>query len=89
MARLGPPVRASPPPAPPQDVTMTKGHDFEEYMLKRELLKGIYEAGFEKPSPVQGECTRAWQEGSRAEWGVQGARGVDGLAHAAAEALTA
>lgn len=33
-----------------------KGHDFEEYYLKRELLKGIYEKGFEKPSPIQEEA---------------------------------
>lgn len=36
-----------------QDVTATKGHDFEDYFLKRELLMGIYEKGFEKPSPIQ------------------------------------
>jgi ATP-dependent RNA helicase DDX6/DHH1 len=36
-----------------QDVTATKGNDFEDYMLKRELLMGIFEKGFEKPSPIQ------------------------------------
>ncbi|KAI9797875.1 MAG: DExD/H-box ATP-dependent RNA helicase dhh1 [Piccolia ochrophora] len=36
-----------------EDVTATKGLEFEEFYLKRELLKGIYEAGFEKPSPIQ------------------------------------
>jgi len=36
-----------------EDVTATKGNDFEDYMLKRELLMGIFEAGFEKPSPIQ------------------------------------
>jgi ATP-dependent RNA helicase DDX6/DHH1 len=35
------------------DVTNTKGHNFEDYCLKRELLMGIYEKGWEKPSPVQ------------------------------------
>ncbi|CAF3323241.1 unnamed protein product [Rotaria socialis] len=35
------------------DVTNTKGHSFEDYCLKRELLMGIYEKGWEKPSPVQ------------------------------------
>ena len=35
------------------DVTNTSGHDFEDYCLKRELLMGIYEKGWEKPSPVQ------------------------------------
>lgn len=36
-----------------EDVTLTKGQDFEDYFLKRELLMGIFEKGFEKPSPVQ------------------------------------
>ena len=40
----------------PQDVTATKGHDFENYYLKRELLMGIFEKGFEKPSPIQEEA---------------------------------
>ena len=38
-----------------QDVTATKGNDFEDYCLKRELLMGIFEKGFEKPSPIQEE----------------------------------
>lgn len=38
-----------------EDVTATKGNDFEDYYLKRELLMGIYEKGFEKPSPIQEE----------------------------------
>ncbi len=38
-----------------EDVLNTKGNDFEDYFLKRELLMGIFEAGFEKPSPVQEE----------------------------------
>ena len=38
-----------------QDVTRTKGHEFEDFYLKRELLMGIYEKGFEKPSPIQEE----------------------------------
>jgi ATP-dependent RNA helicase DDX6/DHH1 len=38
-----------------QDVTATKGNEFEDYVLKRELLMGIYEKGFEKPSPIQEE----------------------------------
>lgn len=37
------------------DVTSTKGNDFEDYYLKRELLMGIFEKGFEKPSPIQEE----------------------------------
>lgn len=35
------------------DVTATKGNEFEDYYLKRELLMGIYEMGFERPSPIQ------------------------------------
>lgn len=42
-------------PADIQDVTATKGNEFEDYFLKRELLQGIYEKGFEKPSPIQEE----------------------------------
>lgn len=37
------------------DVTATKGNEFEDYLLKRALLAGIYEKGFEKPSPIQEE----------------------------------
>ncbi|KAG1144924.1 hypothetical protein G6F37_007481 [Rhizopus arrhizus] len=39
-----------------EDVTATKGNEFEDYFLKRELLMGIFEAGFEKPSPIQEEA---------------------------------
>ncbi|CAE6052324.1 unnamed protein product [Arabidopsis arenosa] len=38
-----------------EDVTATKGNEFEDYFLKRDLLRGIYEKGFEKPSPIQEE----------------------------------
>lgn len=38
-----------------QDVTATKGLDFEDFVIKRELMMGIFEAGFEKPSPIQEE----------------------------------
>lgn len=37
------------------DVLNTKGNDFEDYFLKRELLMGIFEKGYEKPSPIQEE----------------------------------
>ena len=37
-------------------MTKTKGNDWEDYFLKRELLMGIFEKGFEKPSPVQEEA---------------------------------
>eukprot|EP01059_Diplonema_ambulator_P021889 TRINITY_DN363_c1_g1_i1.p2 TRINITY_DN363_c1_g1~~TRINITY_DN363_c1_g1_i1.p2 ORF type:complete len:422 (+),score=224.84 TRINITY_DN363_c1_g1_i1:49-1266(+) len=36
-----------------EDVLATKGTDFEDYYLKRELLMGIFEKGFDKPSPIQ------------------------------------
>uniref|UniRef100_A0A1I8BWT6 RNA helicase n=1 Tax=Meloidogyne hapla TaxID=6305 RepID=A0A1I8BWT6_MELHA len=35
------------------DVTATKGIEFEEFGLSRDLLKGIFEKGWEKPSPIQ------------------------------------
>lgn len=38
------------------DVTATKGTDFEEYYLKENLMMGLVEKGFDKPSPVQEEC---------------------------------
>lgn len=37
------------------DVTNTKGNEFEDYYLQRELLMGIFEKGYEKPSPIQEE----------------------------------
>jgi len=39
-----------------EDVTQTKGRDFEDFFLKRELLMGIFQKGFEKPSPIQEEA---------------------------------
>ena len=36
-------------------MTATKGNEFEDYLLKRELLMGIFEKGYEKPSPIQEE----------------------------------
>lgn len=38
-----------------EDVTNTKGTLFEDMGLSRKLLMGIFEAGFEKPSPIQEE----------------------------------
>lgn len=35
------------------DVTNTKGIEFEEFCLTRDLLKGIFEKGWERPSPIQ------------------------------------
>lgn len=45
-----------------QDVTATKGNEFEDYCLKRELLMGIFEMGWEKPSPIQvlSDTTQTW-----------------------------
>lgn len=37
------------------DVTATKGNEFEDFCLQRELLMGIFEKGWEKPSPIQEE----------------------------------
>jgi hypothetical protein len=39
-----------------QDVTATKGNSFEDYYLQRELLMGIFEKGWESPSPIQEEA---------------------------------
>lgn len=38
------------------DVTATKGTDFEEYYLKENLMMGLVEKNFDRPSPVQEEC---------------------------------
>ncbi|XP_012943377.1 ATP-dependent RNA helicase cgh-1 [Aplysia californica] len=35
------------------DVTNTKGNEFEDFCLERNLLMGIFEKGWEKPSPIQ------------------------------------
>ena len=52
------PVQRPPKDTRPQteDVTATKGNEFEDFFLKRELLMGIFEAGFEHPSPIQEEA---------------------------------
>lgn len=39
-----------------EDVLKTKGNEFEDFYLKRALLMGIFEAGFERPSPIQEEA---------------------------------
>jgi len=36
-----------------EDVTNKKGIEFEDFHLKRALLKGIFEMGYEVPSPIQ------------------------------------
>lgn len=39
-----------------EDVTKGKGLEFSDFFLKRELLLGIFEKGFEHPSPIQEEA---------------------------------
>jgi ATP-dependent RNA helicase DDX6/DHH1 len=39
-----------------EDVQSRRNVNFEDYFLKRELLMGIFEKGFEKPSPIQEEA---------------------------------
>jgi len=36
-----------------EDVTDTKGNEFTDFCLKRELLMGIFEKGWDSPSPIQ------------------------------------
>ncbi|MDI1485149.1 MAG: DExD/H-box ATP-dependent RNA helicase dhh1 [Ramalina farinacea] len=38
-----------------EDVTATKGLEFDDFVISRELMKGIHSAGFERPSPIQEE----------------------------------
>lgn len=37
------------------DVTQTKGSSYQDFLLKRDILKGAYEIGWEEPSPIQEE----------------------------------
>ncbi|KAH9048402.1 DEAD-domain-containing protein [Lactarius hengduanensis] len=53
-SNLRPPPRDDRPQT--EDVKATKGLEFEDMFLRRELLMGIFEAGFEKPSPIQEEA---------------------------------
>lgn len=46
-----------------KDVTATHGTEFADLNLKRELLKGIFELNWEKPSPVQEEVIPKALEG--------------------------
>ena len=48
-----------------EDVESKTGYEFQDYSLKRDLLVGIFEHGFEKPSPIQEQaipaiCQGAW-----------------------------
>lgn len=38
-----------------EDVTNTKGMTFDDFMLSKDLKLGIYEMGYEMPSPIQEE----------------------------------
>jgi ATP-dependent RNA helicase DDX6/DHH1 len=38
------------------DVLGTKGLNFSDFNLSQDLQLGLYELGFEKPSPIQEEC---------------------------------
>ncbi len=40
----------------PKMFSTPRANEFEDYFLKRELLMGIFEAGFERPSPIQEEA---------------------------------
>ena len=51
---LRPPPRDDRPQT--EDVKSIKGLEFEDMFIRRELLMGIFEAGFEKPSPIQEEA---------------------------------
>jgi len=42
-----------------EDVQQKKGSEFEDFGLKRDLLKGIFEMGYEHPSPIQEEAIPA------------------------------
>ena len=37
------------------DVTNTKGLEFEDFAINQDLLRGIFEKGYDKPSPIQEE----------------------------------
>ena len=45
-------------------MTQTKGVEFEEFGLSQQLLKGIFEYGFEHPSPIQEEAIPAILQGA-------------------------
>jgi ATP-dependent RNA helicase DDX6/DHH1 len=34
------------------NVRATSEHEWEDYLLKRELLKGLFEMGWDNPSPI-------------------------------------
>jgi len=42
-----------------EDVTATKGMAFKDFGLQQNLLLGIYEVGYEVPSPIQEEAIPA------------------------------
>ena len=46
-----------------KDVTATQGTEWEDYKLGRPLLMGIFEMGYERPSPIQEASLKASLEG--------------------------
>lgn len=46
-----------------EDVTATKGYAFSDFDLSKDVQLGIYEMGFENPSPIQEEAIPAILEG--------------------------
>lgn len=64
---LGMPIQRPPPDTRPQteDVTKRKGTEFQDYYLKRELLMGIYENGYDHPSPIQVRAMPAHRSAAR------------------------
>ena len=53
ISEMRPPSRRVDKRVRTEDVTKTKGIDFEDFCLKREVQMAIYEKGWEKPSPIQ------------------------------------
>ena len=51
-------VKAPPPDLRPktEDVTNTRGQEWDDFVLKKELLMGIVSKGFDMPSPIQEEA---------------------------------
>jgi ATP-dependent RNA helicase DDX6/DHH1 len=39
-----------------EDVQGTKGLTFQDFGLSQDVQLGLYELGFEKPSPIQEDC---------------------------------
>ena len=46
-----------------EDVTHTKGLNFADFNLSHDVQLGLYELGYERPSPIQEECIPVALEG--------------------------